>query len=468
MNFKKKLLITTSSLVALGAVAAVAVACSEEAQSPKLITGLKESTFYANGKTTLEKAVTDKKIVETAKIAVFTAGGNVADKSFNQSSFEAATLLVDQLKAANSKGTYSVNAYNTQDAATNTLTTNYTQALNNGQNIWIASGFQHGDALKTWLGTGNNKASFIEKKIIIVGVDWELDKTTADTIPGQVISLLSKTQEPGFVAGYASAKFLTEKYPEDSSKWVIGGFGGGDFLGVTDFLNGYLQGVLAWNKKTANASKKVKWYTDDSIILNTAFATTDTTQTTINGIVNATKKPQIILPVAGPLMTQVVNAIATANTGAYVIGVDTDQSLTNENHTSKFFTSILKKIAFQAYQVLIPLMTKDYSNSIFSINGAQGFSPVGETTPKNVSLTFAYAQDGVGTAKTYVTPDATAKLATDALSAGKTEFDATLTASADWAKIDGKTLVAGGDGSNTDTTINGATGLVWLIKEINK
>jgi basic membrane lipoprotein Med (substrate-binding protein (PBP1-ABC) superfamily) len=159
------------------------------------------------------------------------------------------------------------------------LSSMYDQALDGGYKTWVLTGFQQGTLLQAWFNEGDNLQKFKDEKIVVVGVDWNGETFMPK---GQFLGLGFKTEEPSWVVGYAASKFLST-----TDKPYLSSFGGGIFDGVTDFNNGFLQGMLDWN--TENPLKKVKFYSGNkptsSINLNTGFVITPEAMQTIEGIV---------------------------------------------------------------------------------------------------------------------------------------------------------------------------------------
>ncbi|WP_434336900.1 BMP family ABC transporter substrate-binding protein [Mesomycoplasma conjunctivae] len=322
-----------------------------------------------DNKAKIETAAQDNNKHFKTNFALVTADGTVFDGSFNQSSFEAIKKFVSLTKD-NAKQRHI-------DSATANLSQTYTSLLVTEANVWVLSGFQHGNAIETWLKQGNNLESFKTKNIIIIGIDWA--QATESSIPnGRMISIQYNVEEGAWIAGYAAADFLAAKYPNDENKRKLTSFGGGDFPAVTDFIVGFLTGVKAYNEE--NESKKTK-VSSSTIDLTTGFnASSAESVTKISSISNA-GDPTIIFPVAGPQTQNVLNAIK-GKSDKYVIGVDVDQSKTfkGAGESEKFFTSVEKGLGTSIFQVATALFTKENNSKLlggFQFNSKNGVVKLG-------------------------------------------------------------------------------------------
>ena len=343
MSFISKKLLGGLLLTSIIPATLLLTSCSSTVEEPFEI-GISEDTEkYYGEKITEHSFSTPEKVIR--KTMLITAGGLVNDKSFNQSVWEAMLLYKKQAGITDKETiTYRTTIDNSM------LSSMYDQALNGGYKTWILTSFQQGPVFESWLNESNNREAFIQSKAVVVGVDWD---GSAYVPKGQFLGLGFKTEEPSWVVGYAASKFLST-----TDKPYLSSFGGGIFDGVTDFNNGFLQGMLDWN--TENPLKKVKFYSGNSqaetINLNTGFLVTPEAIQTIEGIVGTGETvPQIILPVSGPLTTTTIDNINDKQSSQMVIGVDADQSLAFPNDKGKFFSSIEKKVAVAAYKSLIML-----------------------------------------------------------------------------------------------------------------
>ncbi len=301
-------------------------------------------TYYGEK---ITNKLNDDPISMNRKTMLITAGALVNDKSFNQETWGALQVFKEQAKITDKETiTYRETTENSK------LSPMYDQALSGGYKTWILTGFQHIDIFKSWLKQSDNQAKFIALEAVVVGVDWD----GVSFVPqGQFFGLGFESQEASWVVGYAASEYLSSsnKPPHLSS------FGGGVFEGVTDFNNGFLQGMLDWN--TANPLKKVKFYSGNAqastIDLTTGFdpSSAGTIGKVVDLIGTSKESAQIILPVAGGLIDVAIDDIKDKKSSQMVIGVDTNQSLAFPQEKSMFFSSIEKKVAMAIYKTVVML-----------------------------------------------------------------------------------------------------------------
>lgn len=326
-------------------------------------------------------------------VAVVTADGVVTDKTFNQSSWEAAQQIARI-------GGFKAVPVNSPSA---NLNETYNNLINSDNNIWILSGFQHGGKFQEWLKNDQNKQNFTKKGIIVIGIDWNLPDGVVPN--GQFISVNYNVEESAWIMGYAAADFLSKKFPNDPTKRTATTFGGGTFNAVTDFIAGYLAGIKAFNDKNPGEETKI---TSSSISLDTGFGVDAGSTQKIKSILN-NGNPTITFPVAGP-QTGVVSDEIKTDADRYVIGVDTNQSLVFEKQKTKFFSSVEKRIGFSVFNILADIFTKKqtYLNDF-------------QFKTKNTTVKLGYYKEFVGLSATTLEGDDKTK-ANEAIQEASAEF----------------------------------------------
>ncbi|MEE3928549.1 BMP family ABC transporter substrate-binding protein [Mycoplasmopsis ciconiae] len=293
------------------------------------------------------------------KIVLISDQGVIQDNSFNQSSWEALNLLWDQ-----TDGYANISSIESGGQYTNA----YTSALSDGKDVWVLSGFGHSSGIGKFIK--ENKEAMEELNPLLVFVDFKVD----DLDYKNYVSLQYKVQEPAYIASRAISKLLAEKYPEVTpNKRKLLEYGGGDQKGVTDFITGFLRGMIKHN--TDNPSKKVTT-NSDGIPLNSGF-TGETQTATITQIISI-NDAKVILPVAGEGTTLVAQKLQEKGESAkdvMLVGVDVDQAKSNPNYASRFATSITKNLGQSVYDII--------AKFVYKVNIA---SLVGKEEQKNFSL----------------------------------------------------------------------------------
>ena len=400
MNLRKKILLGGASISIFGPAAFVLASCGSTEQSEfdlGISNELKE--YYGQKLATKLNESTDKQEVQRSSILI-TAGGVVNDKSFNQSAWGALKLYQEQL---NIKGKTEVTFRETKNDTE--LPALYDFALKQKYKNWVLTGFQQASTFDSWLKVGNNKAQFEASKSVIIGVDWN----GSNFIPkGQFFGLGFKSNEAAWVVGQAASEYLTST----GKKPYLSSFGGGIFDGVTDFNNGFLQGMSDWNSN--NPTKKVKFYSGNSpsskIDLSLGFEPTPDAIKKIDDVLGSKENgPQIILPVAGTLTGSTLDKIKDSRSEQMIIGVDSNQALAFSQNRTSFFSSIEKRVAVGIYKSLsmlsgIPL---DFKTNIIDDAGFQGdFVPL----VKNNYVKYGFDKDFVGYSPSTITGDDAEKI----------------------------------------------------------
>ncbi|WP_412031614.1 BMP family ABC transporter substrate-binding protein [Metamycoplasma buccale] len=385
MKKTSKLLLSLGSIIsAVTVTPMISAACGNGDEHPKAptekVADIKENKEFK----------TDKP-ASVPKVAVITDGGDINDKSFNQSAWEGVHALGKQLKMP-------VENYNPILVQNRNFEAAYNTALTQGYKYWVLPGFLHADQIKAFYA--KHKDEIIKKGIRFIALDFVLDKSIQE---GTGVSLNFKTKEGGFAAGYAAAKFLSTF--KNKTDRTFSTFGGGAFPGVTDFNEGFYKGVYHWNKQQTNKDTKVTSVDGDKVELGSGFEPNDTMNSVVNSVLS--KNPKLVLPVAGT-----ATRVVTENDkfgDKYVIGVDADQALTATKKKNNYFTSILKRIGQAVYDVTGSLTTNTKIGE---------FIPGFEDGKKSASIAKGYNDGWVGLAKSYITGDK-ATTANEALEEGK-------------------------------------------------
>ncbi|WP_029906231.1 BMP family ABC transporter substrate-binding protein [Mycoplasmopsis opalescens] len=330
----KKILLSLGAMSSLVMAPALTIACGRNKAGYLHAHAPKESVVKVNLKN--EYKLEKDKIKDAPSIIMINDGGDINDKSFNQSAWEGV------LKFADVQNEYPSSKIGVLDVKDEKYQQAYQYALAKGYRIWVAPGFLHAEHLTKFFENADNVRKFKENKAKIIGADYD--------IPLKLESHWQsfKTKEAAFIAGYAAAKFLSEEDNKENRTFTS--FGGGVFRGVTDFIEGFYKGVHYWN--TLQKEEKTKVYsTQESVNLTTGFDATKDAMKTVVSAATATKA-KIILPVAGPATFLVTKDENFKGKGKYVIGVDTDQALATKVGVETFFTSILKNLGQSTYDAV--------------------------------------------------------------------------------------------------------------------
>ncbi|WP_253467187.1 BMP family protein [Paenarthrobacter sp. A20] len=242
--------------------------------------------------------------------------GGFDDQSFNQSSFEglkkAETDLGITVKSAESK-------------ANSDFETNLNGMISAGCNLTVTVGFLLGDATKAAAEKNTDKHFAI--------VDYTYETPIANVKP-----IVYDTAQAAYLAGYAAA--ATTKTGK------VGTFGGIKIPTVTIFMDGFYDGVQAYNKAKNKTVQVVGWdkTTQDGSFTGD-FEKQDTgKQVTINLL---DQGADIIMPVAGPVGKGAGAALKEAKAAGKdvkLIWVDSDGYLTAPEYKDLMLTSVVKQM----------------------------------------------------------------------------------------------------------------------------
>jgi basic membrane protein A and related proteins len=242
--------------------------------------------------------------------------GGVDDKGFNASAWQGTQ---DGAKAAGGE------AKLLQSKSEADYVPNLTSLLQAKCDIITTVGFLLGDATKASAEANPNQKFTI--------IDYAYDPT----IPN-VLGQLYSTNQGGFVAGYLAASV--------SKTGVVGTFGGINVgPAVTDYMDGFVWGVDYYNKAKGKSVKVLGWDPVKKEGLFTGnFDSLDDGRTFAKNLND--EGADIVMPVAGKVgQGSAALAQELGPDALKIIGVDTDQYVSDPDHKSVFLTSALKNIA---------------------------------------------------------------------------------------------------------------------------
>ena len=318
------------------------------------------------------------KIGNQKSLFFVTDGGDIRDGSFNEAAYNEVSSIS--------------NKYN-YEAPTNanysSLLHAYNLAVARGATIIELNGFLHEQALKEF-----------SKDNPQIGIIY-LDSTLQVKAPGSnklknqgnVASIWFKTQEVGFLAGYASAAWASQHHKKGKNP-MISGVGGQNIPPVVMYLAGFEQGLDYFNsvnKKTG--INKVLLYIRDFLHKKTAKyfggfqadpngQVTNFTKQAINDGVN------VIFPCGGPQTFTVIRTLQNQNISPNqikVIGVD--QNLTNQQYPGLKKNGEWTKYVLASATKSIGNSIASLSNSIFGIH-LNGENP-GDKTSEELKKMFS-------------------------------------------------------------------------------
>jgi basic membrane protein A and related proteins len=245
------------------------------------------------------------------KIGLVTDVGGLNDKGFNH-------LAYVGLQTAKSK--LGVQTKVNLSQSTSEYVPNMTSFVRQGYNLVIGVGFTEADAVDT------AAHQFPNSKFAIVDVD----QTTEPHKPPNLLGLLFKEQEVGYLAGYLAG--LEEKRRPGPD--VIGSVGGQKQPPVDRFIAGYQAGAKA---------------ADPGIKVLNAYSQDFTRQDLCKALAlnQIAEGAGVVFQVAGGCGLGVIRAAAEKN--VWAIGVDSDQSFLDPKHV---LTSATKRVDTAVYKAI--------------------------------------------------------------------------------------------------------------------
>ncbi|TFD59021.1 BMP family ABC transporter substrate-binding protein [Cryobacterium suzukii] len=259
-----------------------------------------------------------------------TNSGGLEDRSFNQSSWEG-------LQAAAVEFGIDVDAI--VSTAEADLAPNVTQAVATGCELILTVGFELADATLEQ-ATANPNVHFAI-------VDEQVD---ADNVKPIVFD----TAQAAYLAGYLAAGV--------SQTGIVGTFGGGNQPPVTLFMDGYVDGVAAYNTAHGAAVTVLGWdKTAQDGSFTGDFDDINKGKSYAQGLID--QGADVIMPVAGQV-GEGAAAAAIENDGVAIIWVDSDGYDTlPDQYRTVLLTSVLKNTQDAVVEIISDDLDGTFDNT---------------------------------------------------------------------------------------------------------
>jgi basic membrane protein A len=250
------------------------------------------------------------------KACQVTDTGGIDDKSFNATAYKGITDAVSQLGV---EGSY----LESQEQAD--YETNINAFLDQDCDLIVTVGFLLGDA--TYAAADANP----DQKFAIVDYGSNFDGTTRTNLLG----LNFATDQAAFLAGMVAAA--------NTQTGKVGTFGGVNIPPVTAFMNGFYYGVQYYNQQNGTAVEVLGWdpANPDAGLFTGNFESTDDGRTMGENLMD--EGADIIMPVAGPVGLGTAAAVKERG-NAWIIGVDSDWTVSASEYADVVLTSVLKNM----------------------------------------------------------------------------------------------------------------------------
>ena len=265
----------------------------------------------------------EAKDAATFKACAVSDAGGWDDKSFNESAYNGLKAVQDSLGIQ----------INTAESSSDTdFVPNVEAMVSDGCTLIIGVGFNLEQAIH------KSAEQNTDLHYALVDSSFTDGQETVTVENGR--PLLFNTAEAAFLAGYAAAGM--------TKTGKVATFGGMKIPSVTVFMDGFVDGVDAYNKAKGTSVQVLGW---DKATQNGSF-----TQDFDNQTLGKEQAQQfisqgadIIMPVAGPVGLGAA-AAAKADGNTWIIGVDSDWYVANPDYSSIVLTSVMKEIGASVEQ----------------------------------------------------------------------------------------------------------------------
>ena len=265
----------------------------------------------------------EAKDAATFKACAVSDAGGWDDKSFNESAYNGLKAAQDSLGIQ----------INTAESSSDTdFVPNVEAMVSDGCTLIIGVGFNLEQAIH------KSAEQNTDLHYALVDSSFTDGQETVTVENGR--PLLFNTAEAAFLAGYAAAGM--------TKTGKVATFGGMKIPSVTVFMDGFVDGVDAYNKAKGTSVQVLGW---DKATQNGSF-----TQDFDNQTLGKEQAQQfisqgadIIMPVAGPVGLGAA-AAAKADGNTWIIGVDSDWYEANPDYSSIVLTSVMKEIGASVEQ----------------------------------------------------------------------------------------------------------------------
>ncbi|WP_054952142.1 BMP family lipoprotein [Flaviflexus massiliensis] len=265
--------------------------------------------------------------------------GGWDDKSFNESAFNG---LND---AADSMG---VNTSTAESSSESDFDPNVRAMVDEGCDIVIGVGFMLGEAVGNAADANPDVAFALVDSTFTDNEGNPVDRDNAR-------ALIFNTAEAAYLAGYVAAG--------STQTGIVATFGGQPIPSVQIFMDGFVDGVAAYNEAHGANVEVLGWDKESqSGSFANSFDDQAQGQQLANGFIN--QGADIIMPVAGPVGLGAAAAAQSAG-DVYIIGVDSDWYESAPEFSSIILTSVVKDIDVSVLDSIADVAEGKFSNEPF-------------------------------------------------------------------------------------------------------
>jgi basic membrane protein A len=219
-----------------------------------------------------------------------------------------------------------------------------------------------------------NINAFVEEDCdLIVTVGFLLGDATAagaEANPDQKFAIIDYAYDPGYdnvvglVFGVDQAGFLAGYVAADATETgKVGTFGGINIPPVTQFMDGFALGVAYYNAENGTSVEVLGWdpATQEGLFTGN-FESADDGRAMGESLMD--EGADVIMPVAGPVGLGTAAAIQERG-GGWIIGVDTDWTVSAPEYADIVLTSILKNMNVAVYAQIEAAMGDTFAGGLW-------------------------------------------------------------------------------------------------------
>jgi len=280
-----------------------------------------------------QPAATPTPAAKKIKACQVTDTGGIDDRSFNATAWKGVEDAVAKLGV---EGKYLESQQQTD------YEKNINAFIEEKCDIIITVGFLLGDATKA------AAEKYPDQKFAIVDFAY-------DPVIPNVVGLTFATDQAAFLAGYAAAGV--------TKTGKVGTFGGIQIPPVTVFMDGFALGVRYYNEKHGTNVEVLGWDPEKQTGLFTGnFESTDDGRQM--GLTLMDEGADIILPVAGPVGLGTAAAVQERG-NAWIIGVDTDWTVSSPQYKPIILTSIMKRMDNAVFAAIEQVVNGSFKGGVY-------------------------------------------------------------------------------------------------------
>ncbi len=300
------------------------------------------------------------------KVCQVTDTGGIDDKSFNATAWAGAQRAQSEL---------GMEAKYLESQQQTDYEKNINAFIEEGCTLVVTVGFLLGDA------TAASAQANPDQKFAIV--DFAYDPTIEN-----VLGLTFATDQAGFLAGYLAAGV--------SQTGKVGTFGGLQIPTVTIFMDGFAMGVQYYNEQNGTNVEVLGWDPATQTGLFTGnFESTDDGRTLGQTLLG--EGADVIMPVAGPVGLGTAEAVKAAG-NAWIVGVDTDWTVSAEAYKDIVLTSVAKKMDVAVFEAAKAAQGDSFQGGIYTgtlENDGVGLATIAASVPQDLKTKLDEIKAGI-------------------------------------------------------------------------